>query len=254
MYGGTSMAITCAAETQGGASRAGTRGGPAQRQLARAWAARRQPPAPDAEPYRGRVSPELLAERHRQPRPSGCMPPSLATVSEFTLPSPSQRLRRIGRAPGWPRTRRSARWQKPGGSTEGNTSLDNCAERSRGRWGARVHPLTAEARAERAQMTSFAFMFAGRYRAGLEHVERALVVVPAPGDLGRRVADRRGHVLGEHARPAVHRGAAAFIRRARRSAPSPMGSPDTGKFCTARLVWAPHSASAGTSRCPSQSC
>ena len=34
----------------------------------------------------------------------------------------------------------------------------------------------------------------------------------------------------------------------------PIRSPDTGKFCTARWVCAPHSASAGTSTSPIESC
>jgi len=35
---------------------------------------------------------------------------------------------------------------------------------------------------------------------------------------------------------------------------SGMSSPEMGKFCTARAVWAPHKASAGTTTSPIESC
>ena len=60
--------------------------------------------------------------------------------------------------------------------------------------------------------------------------------------------------FGSKPRPALTSAAAALTSPSARMKPRGIGRPDTGKFCTARWVCAPHSASAGTCSSPMLSC
>ena len=92
-------------------------------------------------------------------------------------------------------------------------------------------------------------------RAGLEDVDRELVVVPAaapppaPRPRSRPPARRPGR-RGS----AFTRAAAALTGPGRARSARGMVSPEIGKFSTARAVWAPHRASAGTRTSPIESC
>ena len=83
-------------------------------------------------------------------------------------------------------------------------------------------------------------------RAGLEDVDRELVVVLAADDLVGGAADRLGHVLVDDAELGVDAAAAAFTRASARRARPRGVVPLIGKFSTARWVCARHSASSGT--------
>ena len=87
----------------------------------------------------------------------------------------------------------------------------------------------------------------GRARAGLEDVDRELIVVLAGGD---RVAGRRdapGEVGSSRPRSAFTRAAAALMRPSQRTTPTGIGLPETGKLSIALRVSAPHSSVMATS-------
>ena len=91
-------------------------------------------------------------------------------------------------------------------------------------------------------ITSFAFMFERRARAGLEDVDRELVVELARGDPVGRGRDPLGLVGVEQAELRVRtRARRALIRPSQRATWTGIGSPETGKFATAFAVSPPQS-------------
>ena len=82
----------------------------------------------------------------------------------------------------------------------------------------------------------------GGARAGLEHVDRELVVVLARGDLVAGGGDAAGQLLRRAARARLFtRAAAALMRPSICTTAAGTVSPDTGKFSTALRVSAPQS-------------
>ena len=104
-------------------------------------------------------------------------------------------------------------------------------------------------------MTSLTFMLVRRAGAGLEDVDRELVVVPPRDDSGGRRDDRVALLGGRSRRGRRSTAAAAPLIRASASIErGSSGCPEIGKFSTARWVWARHMASAGTRTSPMESC
>jgi hypothetical protein len=83
----------------------------------------------------------------------------------------------------------------------------------------------------------------GGARAGLEHVDRELVVELAGGDAVGGGGDPLGELGSSRPSSALTRAAAPLIRPSQRITGSRDGSPEIGKLATALVVSPPHSCS-----------
>ena len=197
------------------------------------------------------VAAELLAERDRASRPSGACGPHFTTCANsrcFLRSAFDELLARPGSA------RRRSPIAAARCTADGNTSFDDCDAFT---WSFGMHRLV-ERVGRKARDHLVRVHVRRRARAGLEHVDREVVVELARRDLvGRRrdrVADRLRRPAGRRA-ARVHRAASRLDQRERADrARARSGSPEIGKFSTARWVCAPQCASAGTRTSPIESC
>ena len=180
-----------------------------------------------------------------------CVRPDFTTLRELAL-LPAQRLRRAARSAGSSSSAIAERGR------EVHRRREHVVRRLRRvHLIVRVHRLaerarTRGARSPRSRSCSTTFP----NRSGTRRSGSASSYVAAGDLVGRgrdRVADRLRH-LRHVAQPAFTRAASALISASARTSARSIGSPEIGKFSTARWVCAPQCASAGTRTSPIESC
>ena len=140
-------------------------------------------------------------------------------------------------------------------TAEGNTSFDDCDAFT---WSFGCTGAAPPSRTDaRAAITSLAFMFEEVpepvWNASTGNWSRCAPATISSAAPAIALAVRRS-TCGTSPSPPLVRAASAFTSASARITRSSSGRPEMGKLSTARWVWAPHSAPAGTRTSPIESC